>query len=468
MPVDTVLDSQHEEIEEPIILDNEDSPSLQKDENQPADAVIAPTLTEVISEGNPTIQLPDDMRGKYGNDAFSAKILENPTHFRNFEVDDGLVFLKRDNHKMLCIPNIKLGTWSVREIIINHAHSILAHLDARKTMYYIRENVWWPEMIKEVTEFCRSCSVCATSKSSTQLPMGLLRTLEIPRRPWQAIGIDFVRPLPGSRNRYGEFDQICVIIDHLTSMVHLVPTRVTYKAKQMAEIIFEEVYKLHGLPEHIISDRDSLFTSTFWCELHKLLGTELRLSLSYHPQTDGATEQANRTMTQMLRQCVALDQKDLVIKLPAIEYAMDCARSDTTGFSPFFLNYGRMPRPLIWDSSTEYPGVKVFAQRMKDAIMSAHDEVIQAQVKQTIQANRHRWKADFVEGDLVYLSTKNLKLPKHRAQKLTPKYIGPFKISKIVEPGTTYKLELSADLRKHGISPTFHASLLRIHVPNND
>lgn len=437
-------------------------------ENRAVDHVTAPNLTDVISEGNPTIQFPDDIRGKYGLDKFFSKILANPTHFRNFEVDNGLVFLKRDNRKMLCIPNIKLGTRSAREIIINHAHSILAHLGTRKTMYYIRENVWWPEMIKDVTEFCRSCSVCAMSKSSTQLPMGLLRTLEIPRRPWQAIGIDFVGPLPGSRNRYGEFDQICVIIDHLTCMVHLVPTRLTYKAKQMAEIIFEEVYKLHGLPERIISDRDSLFTSTFWRELHRLLGTELRLSSSYHPQTDGATERANRTMTQMLRQCVALDQKDWVIRLPAVEYAMNCARSDTTGFSPFFLNYGRMPRPLIWDSSTEYPGVKVFAQRMKDAIMSAHDEVIAARVKHTNQANRHRRKAEFVEGDLVYLSTKNLKLPKHRARKLTPKYIGPFKILKIVEPGTTYKLELSAELRKHGINPTFHASLLRIHVPNDD
>jgi len=96
------------------------------------------------------------------------------------------------------------------------------------------------------------------SKPSNQKSLGLLRTLEVPTYPWQAIGIDFVGPLPGSRNRHGEFDSICVIIDHLTSMVHLVPSRTTHKAKQVAEIIFDVVYKLHGLPERIISDRDSL------------------------------------------------------------------------------------------------------------------------------------------------------------------------------------------------------------------
>lgn len=127
-----------------------------------------------------------------------------------------------------------------------------------------------------------------------------------------------------------------------------------------------------------------------------------------------------------------------------------------------------MPHPLIWDSNTDYPGVSTFAQKMKEAIMMAHNEVIEARVKQTRQANRHHRAADFVEGDLVYLSTKNLKLPKHHAWKLCPKYIGPYRIVKVVEPRASYKIELSDELKKHGINATFHASLLRIHVPNDD
>ena len=121
------------------------------------------------------------------------------------------------------------------------------------------------------------------------------------------------------------FDSITVVICLLTSMVHLIPSRTNYNASQLTELIFEHIYKLHGLPRNIISDRDVLFTSTFWKQLHRLIGTKLRLSSAYHPQSDGSTEQANRTITQMLRQCVHPNQKDWVAKLPAIEFAINSA-----------------------------------------------------------------------------------------------------------------------------------------------
>src|SRR6202000_3567975 len=220
----------------------------------------------------------------------------------------------------------------------------------------------------------------------------------------------FVGPLPESTNRTGDYDMICVIIDLLTSMVHLVPTRQTYRAIDVAELMFEHIYKLHGIPERIISDRDSLFTSKFWKRLHHLIGSGLRMSSAFHPQTDGATERANRTIIQMIRQCVRPDQKDWVIKLPAIEFALNSARSSTTGFSPFQLNYGRNPSPMIWDAHDEFPGVRKFAEKMKMAIMSAHNSIIAARVVNTVRVN-HKWaKVDHKVGVLVSLSTKNISL----------------------------------------------------------
>jgi hypothetical protein len=147
------------------------------------------------------------------------------------------------------------------------------------------------------------------------------------------------------------------------------------------------------------------------------MGIELKMSSAYHPQTDGAAERANRTITQMLRQCIAADQKDWALKLPAIEFALNSACSDTTGFSPFFLNTRRMPRSMIWNSgeSTEYPGVRAFAQRVKDALVAAHDSILAARVKQTRLANRKRQPAPFAVNDLVYISTQNLSLPRGRA-----------------------------------------------------
>lgn len=114
-------------------------------------------------------------------------------------------------------------------------------------------------------------------------------------------------------------------------MVHIIPSRTNYTVSQVAELMFESVYKLHGIPKHIITDRDFLFTSTFWKHLHQLVGTKLNMSGAYHPETDGSTERANRTATQLLRQCVNDKQTDWMDKLPAIEFAINSARSYSTG-----------------------------------------------------------------------------------------------------------------------------------------
>lgn len=102
------------------------------------------------------------------------------------------------------------------------------------------------------------------------------------------------------------------------------------------------------------------------------------MSSSFHPQTDGATEQANCMITQMLRQCIAPHQCDWVAKLPAIEFTINLARSATMGYTLFVLNYGRMPLSMIFETNSKYPGVRAFAQWMKSVILSAHDMIITA------------------------------------------------------------------------------------------
>ena len=102
------------------------------------------------------------------------------------------------------------------------------------------------------------------------------------------------------------------------------------------------------------------------------------MSSAFHPQTDGASEQANRTIIQMIRQCMHPDQKDWVIKLPAVEFALNLAQSNMTGFSSFQLNYGWNLSPMIWDAHDKFPGMHKFAEKMKMAIMSAHNLIIAA------------------------------------------------------------------------------------------
>ena len=428
------------------------------------------SLLNIIREAyGDALDLTKELKNKYQSDTEFRAVMERPGDHRNFEVEDGLVYCKEDGRRLLCVPKIMIKTRSAREIVISEAHSMLAHLGTAKTLAYLRDHVWWKDLVSDVRAFCETCKTCKRSKPDNQKLFGLLHLLDIAQYPWQAMGIDFLGPLPESANRDASYNEITVVICLLTGMVHLIPSRVNYTAKELAELMFEHVYRHHGIPERIISDRDVLFTSVFWGHLHRLIGTKLKLSSAYHPQTDGATERANRTVTQMLRQCVRADQKDWVSRLPAIEFAINLARSESTGFSPFFLNSGRMPRTMIWNNAPmeEYPSVRNFTLAKKLAIMEAHDSVLASRIKQTRSANRKRREEPFKEGDLVYLSTQNMSFPKGLARKLVPKFIGPYPITRD-HANHTFTVNLPDSLKARGIHPTFHASKLRPHDSKSD
>jgi hypothetical protein len=163
--------------------------------------------------------------------------------------------------------------------------------------------------------------------------------LPIPERRWQQVSLDLITQLPPSDG----FDAILVVVDMLSKMVHCVPTHTSATAEKLAVLFFREVVRLHGLPEALVSDRDSRFTGNFWTSLFAALGTKLRMSTPFHPQTDGQTERANRTIEQMLRAYVGTELNDWCRFLPAIEFAINDAKQASTGFSPFFLNSGQDP-----------------------------------------------------------------------------------------------------------------------------
>lgn len=236
------------------------------------------------------VTFPECVPNQYGDNSFFEPILKNPKEFANFREEDGLIYFVLEGVMVVAIPDITIGGLNVRELLMRQGHTILAHLSVEKTLTYLRDQVWWKTMVKEVSKYCQTCQTCMISKPLTGKPHGKLKTMPIPNHPWQYIRIDFVGPLPGSSNRTREYDMICVIIDLLTSMVHLVPSRQNYCASDTAELMFDSVYKIHGLLEQIISDHDSLFTSKFWKRLHWLLNVELRMSSAFHPQMDGATK----------------------------------------------------------------------------------------------------------------------------------------------------------------------------------
>jgi hypothetical protein len=220
--------------------------------------------TEQLAKCVTEFELPSSLVGKYAEDPFFKIVVEAPERYRNFELKEGALYLRHSDELLLCIPDIMIGERRACEVVTAHAHSILAHLGACKTLQWMRTQVWWKNMTKDVSEYCESCHICAVNKPNTQNPMGLLQPMPIPEYPRQSIGIDFVGPSPESQTCYGKFDMIMSVIDNLTCMVHLIPTRQDYKARDVAKVLYEHVFKLHGVPERIVSDRNSLFMLDFW------------------------------------------------------------------------------------------------------------------------------------------------------------------------------------------------------------
>lgn len=195
------------------------------------------------------------------------------------------------------------------------------------------------------------------------------------------------------------------------------------------------------------------------------------MSSAYHPQTDGATERANRTVAQILRAIVDSDQKDWAHKLPMAEYAINSAISSTLKLSPFEVNYGWSPTLLNLPrgEDAQFPGVRKFIDIARYNVSMAHDAMIAARVDQTHNANqRRREDVPIAVGDKVYVSTADMNLPRGRARKLMVKYIGPYNVIRADAEHSSYELELTPELAKRRIHPVFHASKLRPYVANDD
>jgi transposase InsO family protein len=401
------------------------------------------------------------IRSKYPDNPYFAKVISKPADFDSFSVEDGLVYhTDRLDHKLLCIPRETfLRGRRMTELIIDHAHSILGHFGPFRTSSYIRRYYWWPTLTKDVLEFCQTCGRCQMNKPSNQRPQGLLKSLPIPSRPWESVGIDFLGPLPTSESH----NYLMVVICRLTSMVRLVPTRTDVKASGVADLYYRHIWKFHGLPASIVSDRDSKFTSAFWRELNAAIGTKLLMSTAYHPQTDGATERANRTVSQILRSIIKPNQLDWVSKLPTVEFAINSSVNASTGYAPFELNYGYLPDSTgFFKSVSAAPGIREFAEKARWNLLEAHDQIIASRILQTYHANRRRREEPGLKvGDLAYLSTENLQLPKSRARKLLPRFIGPYRITEYSERFHTARLALPEELRKRRVHDVFHVSKLR-------
>ena len=361
--------------------------------------------------------------------------------------------------KAMVIPDV----YWLKQALLHEVHeaNYAGHPGGKRTLDLLRRQFWWPNVSKDVLSYVASCPQCQANKSRTQKMNGLLMPLSIPRRPWDSISMDLITRLPVTARG---FDAILVVVDRLTKMTHFIPCKTKSSAEHIAHLLWNNVFKYHGLPLTIVSDRDPRWTGKFFTALMSWMGTRQSLSTAFHPQSDGQTERMNRVLEETLRHYVDPTQSDWDTLLSAAEFAINNATSESTKNTPFFLNLGFHPRTPIADVLPSFAPVSSFVKNQTFAIEHARQCLELAQQRQQTAANSHRRDISFTVGDEVMLDAKNLTLKGPGAKKLFSKYMGPFQIIETINP-VAYKLLIPESL---GIHPVFHVSLLKPYVTRRD
>jgi hypothetical protein len=410
-----------------------------------------------VLEYDPKILLK--VKDHYKDDSFFKAIIQAPEEYPIYQFDEGLLFFEG----RLCIPNHR----ETRESLLKQYHDANSHFGFRKTYANISTDYFWPNLHTDVKKYIQSCVSCATNKSTNQRPAGLLHPMPIPAERFSEIAMDFVGPIPKCKG----FDMILVMTDRLTNYIKIEPTTQHATAPDIAELVYRSWYRQFGLPKAITSDRDKLFTSRFWKELARRIGIELRMSTSYHPQTDGATERANKTVIEALRHYVNRRQTDWVDHLIHVEASFNNSVNATTAKTPTEMLYGTTLRlfPTPIPEPSRVPAVEDYIENIQESIKIAKDGHVAAKTHQTTRANKRRRPDPALNvGDKVYVDTHQIRTNikrKGRSAKFYPRYIGPFEIIQTKPTTSTYKLSLPSEYKK--LHPVFHISRLRLSVPND-
>jgi RNase H-like domain found in reverse transcriptase/Integrase zinc binding domain/Reverse transcriptase (RNA-dependent DNA polymerase)/Integrase core domain len=364
-----------------------------------------------------------------------------------YVIHHGVLYWRANGVLRVYVPS------SLRIDLIREFHDIpiAGHLGWRKCYQAMAQHYYWPGMPDGVREYVTHCPVCQRTKQTNQ-PKPPLRPLPAPARPFQHITLDWISGFPTDRRRK---NSLLHIVDRFSKWVISIPCTKTMNTAQLCDVLYKEVFSWVGLPESITGDRDSRLTASQMRALLKFLNIKLKLSVAYHPQTDGTTERFHSTMLQMLRAFVNSTQRDWSEHVPALLYAYHNTVHTATGFTPHMLLFGWNPRDLrapLYSGENADPDMcsgdadvdewlRTRAHALRKAQVSlenAREAMIRAQ-KASDKA--HVYKA----GDLVKISTNALPLHLDSTQKpkLMPKYIGPLLVVSVSDKVVQVQLPAS-------------------------
>src|ERR1700761_2989445 len=286
-----------------------------------------------------------------------------------WSIENGLLYYRGK----IYVPRSELRRWI---LTLCHDSKLAGHPGRWKTLELVSRNYWWPQMSRYIGKYVSTCDMCLQTKPAHQLPIGQLHPLPIPDAPWDTISVDFIVELPESNGK----DAIMVVVDSVTKRSHFIGTVTTLSAAGTAQLYLQHVWKHHGLPKKVVSDRGPQFVAEFTKELYRILGIKLAATTAYHPQGDGQTERVNQELEQYIRLFTNQRQDDWDDLLPFAEFQYNNRVHTATQAVPFLLDTGRIPRmgfePDQRQSHVE--SINEFKEQMKDTLDEAKAALVKS------------------------------------------------------------------------------------------
>ncbi|SGZ27897.1 BQ5605_C026g10216 [Microbotryum silenes-dioicae] len=340
------------------------------------------------------------------------------------------------HHDKIYIPNAE--PLKVKLLAQAHDSLLSGHPGQVKTFELLDRNYTWPGMRQFINNYVKTCDSCQRNKPTHHRKHGHLQPLPIPSKPWSSLSMDHIVDLPPSSG----FD---------------------YRLISRPGSDVPHVFKLHGLPTDIVSDRGATFTSNWWSEFLAMLKIKPNLSTAFHPKSDGQTERTNQTLEHYLRHFCDYLQTNWSELLPLAKFAYNNSFHSSIGASPFYVTRGYHPRLEVSLRDSFVTDVPKYLQHLRSVQETARKQILQAQETQARFANLKRKPSPpFKIGDQVLLNRKNIQTSRP-SSKLDSHKLGPFRIQQIISP-VAFKLELPASMKIH---PVFHVSLLEPYQANS-